>query len=119
MMAPRTIISGSIFAASKPSLEQTVDELRTELHQARNIISDLRFQLAQAKANIARLKREREKPPVVPIGDSDNGYECPHMGCHVELVEDYDYCPGCGSPIDWRTYAPVEDVNAFDRRFDR
>ena len=116
MMAPRTIISGSIFTQSKPTIDQTLHELQTELHQARNKIRDLEYELSIARANVARLKKRNGE--VIPHGDIDDGYECPN--CAFSVTEDMSYCPGCGAHIDWRVYASTGgDDSAYDRKFDR
>lgn len=119
MMAPRDLISGSIFTNSTPTVDQTIHELQTELHHARNQIRDLQYELSVSRANVSRLQRNRNKPVIVPVGDCDDGYYCPHPHCNIELIEDYSYCPGCGCEIDWRGYVPSCDEDAYDRRFDR
>lgn len=88
MMAPRTIISGSIFTQSKPTLDQTLHELQTELHQARNKIRDLEYELSIARANVARLKQRNGE--VIPHGDIDDGYECPN--CAYSINDEMSYC---------------------------
>lgn len=131
MMAPRDLIPGTFFSQSNPTPIDVASDLQTELRRtqnrlvdAENTIKDLRYQNAMLKSHIAVLKSESDKPVVVPIGDEAFGYECPRLHCHAGLNEDFAFCPGCGSPIDWRTYADPDsmkygDVDAYDRRFDR
>lgn len=92
-------------------LEQDVLKLRYEL-------SDERLRRAEAEAHVAILKLEIERPRVYPYYDTAFGFLCTQ--CEMELTEDYRYCPGCGCPIAWNEAPPEnEDVDAYDRRFDR
>ena len=97
MMAPRDLVSGSIFTISEPTLEQTVHELQTELHNVRETLKIERFKRARAEANAARLRVTR--PRFIPSGDMREGYDCGN--CGRTIYDDYTYCPDCGAEIDW------------------
>ena len=120
-MKPRDVVY-SVFDTSTPSLEQLVEDMRIELYQTREQLKEARRAKALAELHLAAYKSESNKPPVIPIGDIDYGYECPNPHCYARLVEDYKYCPGCGSEIDWDGWSvpqPDEENDAYDRYFDR
>lgn len=104
MLKERTLVPFPTSASSESTYEQIATDLQTELHHARAQLSEERFRRAQAEAHVAALQNEREKKPIVPSGDTESGYECPNHWCNTPLVEDYNFCPGCGAEIDWRTW---------------
>lgn len=103
MMAPRSIVDGSIFTQRQPSNAQIIADLRTELHHAHERAKNDARVIAMLEAELAIIKKNLMKPRIVPTGDCEDGYYCPNRGCVLELTEDYAYCPGCGCEIDWRT----------------
>lgn len=54
----RIMIDGSIFSQARPSTDQIISDLRTELTHTQAQLVDARYELAQARAHIAVLKRE-------------------------------------------------------------
>lgn len=99
----------------------TRDDLaRMELEAADREIGRLQLELSMARADNARLRANMGKPRIVPTGDEEYGYECPNHHCHAPLEQDFEFCPGCGCEIDWRSgWVEPEDAGAYDRRFDR
>lgn len=119
MMKPRALVPFISLVSSTPTMEDTVNDLRSELRRTQAKLVDESRKRAEAEAHVAILKRQREKPPIIPHGDEIDGYECPNAGCYCHLEEDWRYCPGCGAEIDWRTWTAPEDSNAYDLHFDR
>lgn len=122
MMAPRTMVSGSIFTNAPKSDAEIISDLRIELHHTHNELLHEKYKRWEAEATISVLRRNREKKVIVPMGDCEDGYWCPNLYCNVELRENIDnFCPKCGAEIDWRGLIPIydEDTDAYDRRFDR
>lgn len=110
MIAPRDLISGSIFRESEPTLEQTVRDLQSELRRTQAKLSEESRKRAEAEAHAAVLKANRVKQPVIPRGDCEEGYEC--SNCGRSIRDDFDYCPDCGHEIDWDGWSirePNED----------
>lgn len=99
--------------ASSPTV--TIQQLEREIERRDNQIKLLKLDLSKAKSKIAMMQRER--PLVTPIGDIDEGYECPECG---EIVtEDYNnFCQRCGVELNW-DWSPPCDEDAFDRWADR
>lgn len=99
--------------ASSPTV--TIQQLEREIERRDNQIKLLKLDLSKAKSKIAVMQRER--PRVTPLGDMDEGYECPECG---EIVtEDYNnFCQRCGVELNW-DWSPPCDEDAFDRWADR
>lgn len=83
--------------------DAVISDLQSELRRTQARLNDESRKRAMAEANVIRLQRNKAKQPIIPIGDIDDGYQCPNDGCYAELIEDYSFCPGCGAEIDWRT----------------
>lgn len=105
-MKPRALIPFVSLVPSAPTLEQTVHELQTELRRTQNKLTEESYRRAQAEAQVAVLKRNREKKPVIPKGDMHEGYWCPQ--CGRQITDDYAYCPECGHEIDWDGWSVPE-----------
>ena len=103
MMAPRSIVDGSIFTQRQPSNAQIIADLRTELHHAHERAKNDARVIAMLEAELAIIKKNLMKPRIIPLGDCNEGYYCPN--CDRDLPEDFTYCPDCGCEIDWRTWA--------------
>ena len=115
MMKPRKSIPFLTLCTNAPTLEETVNDLRSELRRTQAQLNEESRQRAMAEANVARMKRNMQKPPAIPYGDSDYGYECGAPNCACELSTEYKFCPECGTEIDWRTnWIPPEDEDNFD-----
>lgn len=96
----------SIFAAEGRRIPRNRERaLERELERIRAELLESERKRLMAEAHLAVMKRNATKPRVMPAGDCDEGYECPVAGCHVSLSEDYVYCPGCGSELNWRPWA--------------
>ena len=104
MLKERTLVPFPTSTAGESTYEQIATDLQTELHHARAQLAEERLKRAQAEAHVAALQNEREKKPIVPSGDIESGCECPNHWCNTPLAEDYNFCPGCGCEIDWRTW---------------
>lgn len=98
MMLPRTLVPFHTLCSDKPTLEQTVHELQTELHQARSQLNDERLARAKVEAELAIVRKGRGT--YIPEGDED-GYWC--RNCQRQLSDEYTYCPECGCLLDWET----------------
>lgn len=109
MMAPRTLVSGSMFTTTRPLLEETVADLRAELHQTRELLANERFKRAQAEADAARLRRNEflRADPHPPTGDMDKGYFCALCNTEIEWPFEQNYCGNCGKAIDWHVTPPT------------
>lgn len=105
MMAPRTNIIGAIFAQPQQSLEEIVQDLRTELTQTRNQLVEEQRKRAMAEADAARLRRNEllRNDPHPPEGDMKRGYFCACCGHEFYAPFDEQYCCMCGKKADWRT----------------
>lgn len=89
-------------------LEREVESLREQLR-----ITSLNLSMMTAKCK----SLERNRPYVTPIGDIDEGYECPE--CGESVTEDYNnFCQRCGVELNWN-WSPPCDEDAFDRWADR
>lgn len=111
-MKPRELVPFVSISPNVPTLEQTVHELRTELHHTRMMLNEERLARSQAEAHVTILQRNRDKKPKVPGGDADYGYECGNPYCVADIQSSWDYCPFCGCEIDWRTW--VDEPNEDD-----
>ena len=98
-MKPRALVPFVSLVPSTPTYEQTVHELQTELRRTQAKLTDESRKRAEAEAQVAILKRNRVKQPVVPRGDCEEGYEC--SNCGRSIIDDFTYCPDCGHEIDW------------------
>ena len=105
MLKERILVPFPTSAANESTYEQIATDLQVELHKTRDLLNQKSLELAQANAHVAVLQSEREKKPIIPAGDIDEGYCCPNPWCTwaEPLTEDMHYCPGCGCEIDWRT----------------
>lgn len=121
MMAERTLVSGSIFTNAKPTLDQMVSDLQSEVRRLQAQLVDEQRMRAEAEANVARLERNEKlrADPHPPTGDRDKGYRCSCCGAEIEWPFEQTYCGNCGKGIDWRCSMPDGDEDAFDRWFDR
>lgn len=107
----------SIFAQERSrNLATLVSDLQSEVRRLQAQLLDEQRKRREAEANVARLRRNANKPRVVPSGDMESGYECPNKGCWTALSEDYSFCHGCGCEIDWH---PEPDVSFWDSLRDR
>ena len=106
MMKPRSLVPFISLVPSTPTYEQTIHELQTELRRTQNKLTEESYNRAKAEAQVAVLKRNQNKPPVVPRGDMDEGYDCPN--CGREITDDFNFCPDCGSEIDWTGWSLPE-----------
>ena len=109
-MKPRQLVPFLTLCPSTPTLEQTIHELQTELRRTQAKLTDESLKRAKAEAQIAVLKYNRVKQPVIPKGDMHDGYWCPQ--CGRQITDDYAYCPECGHEIDWDGWSirePNED----------
>ena len=106
MMKPRALVPFISLVPSTPTYEQTIHELQTELRRTQNKLTEESYKRAQAEALVAVLKRNQNKPPVVPRGDMDDGYDCPN--CQREITDDFRFCPDCGCEIDWTGWSLPE-----------
>ena len=99
----------SIFTQLEPSITSAAEQ-----EQLKRELVITKQKLAMAQTQIALLKHRR--PKAIPDGDLDEGYWCGECG---ETVQDYwSFCPRCGTEITWHL-DNAQDVDAFDRRFDR
>lgn len=106
MMKPRALVPFVSLVPSTPTYEQTIHELQTELRRTQAKLTEESYKRAQTEAQVAVLKRNRVKQPVVPRGDMDEGYECDN--CGREITDDFAYCPDCGCEIDWSGWSLPE-----------
>lgn len=113
MMKPRALVPFVSLVPSTPTYEQTIHELQTELRRTQNKLTEESYRRAQAEAQIAVLKRNRNKPPVVPRGDMEEGYDCPNCG-RENITDDFAYCPDCGCEIDWSGWS-LPEPKSHDR----
>ena len=105
-MKPRILVPFISLNPSTPTMEQTIHELQTELHRTQNKLNEESYKRAQAEAQVAVLKRNREKQPVIPEGDELDGYYCPN--CQRQITDEFEYCPECGHEIDWHGWSLPE-----------
>ena len=104
---------GSIFTQERErDRDAVIRDLRTELRRTQAKLTEESRKRAEAEANARRLQTSRRNRYTIPHGDAEDGYECGVTGCSAPLEEDFTFCPGCGSEIDWRTY--VEPQGAYD-----
>lgn len=108
-MKPRSLVPFLTICTNAPTLEQTVDDLQSELRRVQSQLNDESRKRAMAEANVARMKRNMQKPPAIPCGDIEYGYECGAPNCACELSTEYKFCPECGTEIDWRTWVNHDD----------
>jgi len=123
MMAPRVNVTGSIFTQANPTLQQTVDELMTELRQTQARLVDEQRRRAEAEAALSTFRRQDRlrAEPYPPAGNRRDGYTCFCCGTAIDYPFEANFCSYCGKPFDWGGYMPnsIEDVDAYDRRNDR
>ena len=105
-MKPRALVPFLTLVPSTPTYEQTIHELQTELRRTQNKLTEESYNRAKAEALVAVLKRNQDKPPVVPRGDMHEGYDC--SNCGREITDEFRYCPDCGSEIDWTGWSLPE-----------
>lgn len=117
MMKPRALIPFLTICSNAPTLEETVDDLQSELRRTQAKLTEESRKRAEAEAYVAILKANRVKQPVVPRGDCEEGYEC--SNCGRTITDDFTYCPDCGHEIDWDGWSlpePNEDDHYHARR---
>lgn len=107
MMKPRALVPFISLVPSTPTYEQTIHELQTELRRTQNKLTEESYKRARAEAQVAVLKRNQNKPPVVPRGDMEEGYDCSNCG-RENITDDFAYCPDCGCEIDWTGWSLPE-----------
>lgn len=104
---------GSIFTLERERDQSAViHDLEERIEQLESALAIEKNARLEAQANVARMKRNANKPLMIPSGDVDEGYECTTLGCYAPLEEWFVHCPGCGCEIDWRT--SVEPQSMYD-----
>jgi len=102
---------GSIFTQERSrDKDAVIRDLQTELRRTQAKLTEETRKRAEAEANVRRLQTNRRNRYTIPHGDAEDGYECGVAGCYAPLEEDYKYCPGCGSEIDWRTWTEPQGM---------
>lgn len=84
---------------------EQLKDLKRKLQLTEAQLTWERSKVSRLEAHLAIMKRNANKPRVIPAGDIEEGYECPTTGCYAKLVEDYRFCPGCGCELDWHPTA--------------
>lgn len=80
-----------------------INELETQLEQAQDERNHYKLEWLKERAHVAAIRNEQRDAGqlVVPLGDSERGYECPACCAAVEHAFDQAYCPQCGAKFDW------------------
>lgn len=99
-----------------------INELEKKLAAAKDARDHYKLEWLKERAHVAAIRNEQRDAGqlVVPLGDSELGYECPACCAAVEHAFDQLYCAQCGVRFDWST--PNEywgDEHAVDAIIER
>ena len=82
---------------------ERIDKLEKELENAQAERNRYKLEYLKERAHVAAIRNEQRDAGqlVVPLGDSERGYECPACCAAIEHAFDQTYCPQCGVKFDW------------------
>ena len=80
-----------------------INELERKLAAAKESRDHYKLEYLKERAHVAAIRNEQRDAGqlVVPLGDSELGYECPACCAAIEHAFDQSYCSQCGVRFDW------------------